>query len=321
MISEPPRGIPKSPNPVECFVSVIVPFFNSIDSLGRCLRAIEEQTLERQQLEIIAVDDGSTESLNRIVQEFPETCFLRQEKRGPYSARNRGLDVAKGDVVAFTDADCVPDRRWLACGLDALIAGEEKGVEFVGGRVEFFFRDAQSPRAVELYDSMTFMQQERLASERGFVVTANLLAWRRVFTEVGPFDGTLRSGGDGEWGTRATARGYGLSYAPDAIVRHPARYSLAEIVTKWKRVLDGFEDIHKTQGDAALYRPRSAGGLFRPPLRHFISKIRMAKQLKSPWMRFQVLLIHLYVHALRERRLRARRWPVRGDEREISAAP
>jgi O-antigen biosynthesis protein len=94
-------------------VSVIIPTYNRSDTLQKCLAAVQTQTYS--DYEIIVVDDGSTDgTANMIAAEFPNVHYLYQANRGPAAARNQGIAAATGDIIAFTDDDCLPPSDWLA---------------------------------------------------------------------------------------------------------------------------------------------------------------------------------------------------------------
>src|SRR4051794_21426577 len=92
--------------------SVIVPAYNAEATLGACLRALLDQTLAPAAYEVIVVDDGSTDTTARVAARFP-VSVLRQAHAGPAAARNQGARAARGEILAFTDADCEPVPAWL----------------------------------------------------------------------------------------------------------------------------------------------------------------------------------------------------------------
>ena len=94
-------------------VSVVVPAYNAERTLGDCLRALRAQSFAAADLEIIVVDDGSRDGTASLAQRNG-VRVIRRENGGPAAARNTGWRAARGDWVAFTDADCVPSRTWLA---------------------------------------------------------------------------------------------------------------------------------------------------------------------------------------------------------------
>lgn len=240
------------PQPTECHprVSVIVPVYDDPDRLCRCLRALEAQTYPRSRYEIIVVDNGSSGGPPRLAAEFPRVRLLQEGTPGSYAARNRGLAIATGDVIAFTDADCVPDSTWLEKGVGHLQQVDNCGL--VGGRIRFQFHAPARPTLYELYDSIFDFDQERFIERGRFACTANLLTYAAVFRRVGPFDGLMKSVGDRDWGNRVAAGGYALIFAPDALVSHPARATLRELCQKRLRVAGGHHDRARKKALAHL---------------------------------------------------------------------
>jgi glycosyltransferase involved in cell wall biosynthesis len=204
------------------FTSVIVPVYNDRRRIGVCLAALLDQTYPRDRYEVIVVDDGSTDGTREVVAALPVTLLVEARVRGSYAARNRALRAAQGEVIAFTDADCIPARQWIAAGVDAL---EAHAADLAGGAVHMV--TSSNPSGAEIYDSITNMRQDRAIGERQVAKTANLFVRARLFETLGPFADSLPSGGDVDWTRRATRRGYRLIYAPEAKVTHPTRRLLA----------------------------------------------------------------------------------------------
>jgi glycosyltransferase involved in cell wall biosynthesis len=101
----------------EILVSVIIPTYNRAGMIGRAIDSVLRQTFERY--EIIVIDDGSMDDTQRVVEQgYPQVQFIRKENGGASSARNRGLVVAKGELVAFLDADDV----WFEDKLEKQVA-------------------------------------------------------------------------------------------------------------------------------------------------------------------------------------------------------
>jgi len=92
--------------------SVIIPAYNAEGTIGKCLNALEKQNIHKEDYEVIVVDDGSTDRTPEIIKPFP-VKYLHQQNKGPASARNRGAREAKGEIILFTDADCVPQESWI----------------------------------------------------------------------------------------------------------------------------------------------------------------------------------------------------------------
>ena len=90
---------------------------------------------------------------------IPENCSILSESRpGSYAARNKALSIAKGNIIAFTDSDCIPDKDWLKNGVDAL---KSNNVSRIGGAVEVFA--GESPNIAEVYDLIFAFPQQVLA--------------------------------------------------------------------------------------------------------------------------------------------------------------
>ena len=219
-------------------VAVVVPVHDDAVRLARCLDALAAQTLPPGAVEVVVADDASPVSPADVVRRHPGVRLVRlPERAGSYAARNTAVALTSAPVLAFTDADCVPDPEWLDRGLAALA-----GCDVVAGAVEVFARGPR-PGAVELFDAVTAFPQEHFVRRWGFGATANLLVRRATWTTVGPFDARLRSGGDADWGQRASAQGFRVAYDPRVRVRHPARASLAELFEKCTRTARGVERL------------------------------------------------------------------------------
>lgn len=221
------------------FVSVIIPVFNDEVRLMRCLAALEQQTYPADRYEVIVVDNGSARDVAGVVGGFAHARPLRELQPGSYAARNTGLAHARGEIIAFTDSDCVPQSDWLANGVARLLRAGQPIV--VAGHIAVFCQTPGHPTPTELYERITAFPQQKYVEKYRYGATANVLTWRAVLEAVGPFNSQLKSGGDREWGQRAAAAGYPLVYAADAVVQHPARASFAELRHKLVRVTIGLE--------------------------------------------------------------------------------
>jgi GT2 family glycosyltransferase len=216
-------------------VSVIVPFFGTdTEMLDRCVSALLAQDYPRDRLEVLIVDNNTRATLGERYQS--STVFLsviHEPQPGAYSARNRGISIARGEVYAFTDSDCVPARDWVRTGIMYLDSTPNCG--FVAGRIVLTVRDTDRPGLFELYDLCINFRQEEYVHRFHFGATANLIAYADVFEKVGRFDPRFFSGGDCEWGQRVWETGYRQVFAPDAVVYHPARSTLKKVCEKaWR---------------------------------------------------------------------------------------
>lgn len=212
-------------------ISVVIPHLNQPAMLGRCLASLKAG--QRQPDEIIVVDNGSRELPAGICDSVPGVRLIQETTPGPGPARNRGIAASHGNVLAFIDADCIADPRWLAA---AEVALQEPDADILGGDVRIAASDASRLSTIEAYESIYAYRMDRYIAREGFTGTGNLVVRRPVFERVGPFAG-LSVAEDRDWGQRATAMGYRIRFVPAMRVYHPARESMGELEQKWDRHL------------------------------------------------------------------------------------
>jgi len=217
--------------------SIIVPAYNESTTIADTIESL--LALTGPDHEILIVDNGSTDDTRDVVREYAEshrhlTLLVEDEVQGSYAARNRGIDRATGEVLAFLDADETVDEDWLTVALGAV---EDRGVDYLGCRVDL---TPDEDTLVARYNAHTGFPVATYLERERYAPTCALLVRRAVFEDVGRFDGRLISGGDVEFGQRVHAAGYDQGYAADAVVRHPARSSLEPLVKKNVRVGRGF---------------------------------------------------------------------------------
>lgn len=235
------------------FVSVIIPVFNDELRLITCLEALASQTYDSDQYEVVVVDNVSQPPISdALIQRFSAFNFIREDRSGSYAARNTGIRASKGNIIAFTDSDCIPDSHWIENGVRALSSSKQCGL--VGGEIHTFYQSESSPTIVELYEKHSAFPQKKYIEKNKFSVTANLFTYRIILEEVGYFDEDLRSGGDQEWGKRVYSAGYSLIYAEDVIIRHPARASIQELKQKVVRQTSGLLDIDQIKKGSNQFR-------------------------------------------------------------------
>lgn len=223
------------------FVSVVVPVLNDSVHLKKCLQALERQAYPKEFYEIIVVDNGSQEDIESVTSIFEHVILTHEEYPTLHAARNKGIFIAKGEVFAFTDADCLPDKDWLKKGIEKLLSTPHCGL--VGGRVDIFFKDPKRPTGAELFEKITAFKQKEYIEKMHFAAPANAFTLKSVIKEVGYFRKTLKSGADVEWGNRTYWKKYKLVYADEACVLHPARRTIKEVCKKHARVVGGLYDI------------------------------------------------------------------------------
>ncbi|NKI92515.1 glycosyltransferase family A protein [Rhizobacter sp. SG703] len=206
--------------PMRPRLSVVIPTFRRVPLLTRCLRAVLDQDIDDGSFEVIVVDDGHDEATRACVAALaaqrPRRAplhYIRPPRgRGPAVARNAGWRAARGEIVAFTDDDTVPERDWLAQGERAM-RGEPVPAAVAGAvRVPM-------PRRVTDHARMT----EGLA--RAEFVTANAFVRRSALQKVGGFDERFARAWreDSDLQFRLMDEAGPVLRCPQAVVTHPVR--------------------------------------------------------------------------------------------------
>ena len=275
------------------FVSIIIPVYNDNDFLKVCLTALTKQTYSKDCYEIIVVDNNSEEDVRQITNQFERVTLAHESTAGSYIARNTGLNLAKGNIIAFTDADCIPQPDWLEKGVATLT--QRPNVGLVAGRIELFYRDPQQPKSFELYDSLTMgFPQEDFVKDSHFWATANLFTFRAVLDNVGGFDENLKSAGDRQWGKRVYDSGYEQVYNDDVCIRHPARYSWADVKKRAIRITGGRYDLAKRSWSSRWDAIKDLVAYLKPPFRSFF-RIWTDERLQGPQQKLQFTIVMLRI--------------------------
>jgi glycosyltransferase involved in cell wall biosynthesis len=221
-------------------ISVIIPHLNQPDALESCLRTLDTQTLSRHSFEVIVVDNGSATPPTDVVARHPGVSLLHESEPGPGPARNAGVTIARGEMLAFIDADCRAHPDWLHTIGQWSRSSPPDTV--LGGDVRIWTAENESLNAVAAYETV-FAYRFKLYIERhGYSGTGNMAVLRRDFDRVGPFAG-IDVAEDMEWGQRALRAGLRFRYIPDMIVFHPARSSLRELYAKWDRQIAHYRNM------------------------------------------------------------------------------
>jgi len=238
-------------------VSVIVPVYNDPTGLRTCLECLESQIYPKEKLNIIVVDNKSTDHTPDVAKEFDVELLHENNIQGSYAARNKGIKHSNNEIIAMTDSDCKPIDKWIAHGVHKLL---NQPADLIGGAVKFEF--SKSPSNSEILDSISNMQNKENIETRNVAKTANLFSNREVFKEVGLFPHELISGGDVSWTRRATESGFKLSYSSNAIVFHPTR-SFLPLVKKQFRVGRGISQSSQSKSILRLLLPPNPIRIFK----------------------------------------------------------
>lgn len=217
------------------------------EQLRNLLFSLNETTYPLHLLEVIVVDNGSSETPKLPSCRF-DVKLLSEFKPGSYAARNTALRVARSKVLAFTDADCLPSPAWLPAGVNCLL----KGADRVAGDIKFFHQRDISQGTRLYQEAFSFDVEEDLRSKK-HVATANMFVWRTCLEVIGDFDETAFSGGDKEWSIRFAKSEFQTIFCPEATVFHRSR-SLCQLTAHRKRLAGVVRSRSFQRNQASIFR-------------------------------------------------------------------
>jgi GT2 family glycosyltransferase len=199
--------------------SVVIPVLNGETTLGDLLIALKNQAGVPGRLEIIVVDNGSTDRTAEIARSH-DAVLLHQPMRGPSAARNLGLSRAQGDVVLCTDSDTVPTRRWAASLLAAFAYPK---VILATGPIYGWQPATAAERYASAHKGYT---RERCAEHPlyPFAHGMNVAVRRKAALEIGGWDEMMCSGEDVDFGIRLRKRfKMPICFIDQAVIFHKHR--------------------------------------------------------------------------------------------------
>ncbi|MCZ7568470.1 MAG: glycosyltransferase [Ardenticatenaceae bacterium] len=195
-------------------ISVVIPAYNAARTLPACLDALNDQTVPRDQYEVIVVNDGSTDATGQLARERG-AIVIDQPNQGSSAAKNTGVRAARGDLVLFVDADCVPVRDWVAhltCAMfDPTVAAARGSL------------DTRQWSGVALFTQVEREEKDALQArlrEIAFVPSVTAAFRRDALLAVGLFNTSLPTDEDAELSFRMIEHGYRMIYVPAARVYH-----------------------------------------------------------------------------------------------------
>lgn len=228
-ISKPENSSPK--------VTVIIPCYAMWRELDGCLQAIAKNDYPKEAVEVVVVNNEGGE---RFIGWWGDLNVVQimEAKPGAYAARNAGLRVARGDIIAFTDADCVPTPKWLSSGVAAILSGNHR----VGGPI-FLFSSRQTANLAERHQFLYAFRTQNDFDVREHFATANVFVSKSALTTVGSFNESAFSGADLEWSWRFSNLDLKSEYNSEVSVWHPARSTLPQLFAHRKRLAGGVRNF------------------------------------------------------------------------------
>lgn len=227
-------------------VTIVIAVDNGATTIAACVSSLLAVRYPRERLEVVVVDNGSTDgTLERLRAFGDDIRVLHEPTRGASAARNCGIRGARGELIAFTDADCVVEPGWLAA-LVAPLGDSLVGV--VGGPI----LSRAGGNRIEQFGEVIHDQHRAIENEHPpYVASGNWASRRDVLVGVGLFDDGLRRAQDVDLAWRILQSGHRLVYAPDAIVRHRNEQTVWGLVKEG--YVHGLHGVRMSRKHAALW--------------------------------------------------------------------
>lgn len=195
-------------------ISVVIPAYNEEKLIARCLQSLKEQTYNKDNFEVIIVDNGSSDTTVKVAKSFGVKVYTYKDHRNPSAARGFGITKVKSKIIAFTDADSVVTSGWLKT-IDKLLYNQE--LVCIGGRVLPDKKTSWIKAVFSLYDVFFGLSN---AIGKPIMGGYNMAMQKDSYEQVGGLDGNLRSGDDFDLVARLREK-YGykkVRYIPDLVV-------------------------------------------------------------------------------------------------------
>src|SRR5450759_242656 len=199
--------------------SIIIPAYNATATLPACFQAVQHQSIDRSRYEIIVVDDGSNDHAavlaKKILEDNSLSKIISVPHGGQAAARNAGAQIARGDLILFTDADCAPLPDWIE-----QLASAFEDQQVVGAKGTYCTR--QTALVARFVQQEYQDKYDRMARQAtiDFIDTYSAAYRREVFLAHGGFNPSITIDEDQEFSFRLAAQGQRLIFVPQAIVAH-----------------------------------------------------------------------------------------------------
>lgn len=203
-------------------VTVIIPVYNAERFLESALNSVFSQTYSSK-LQVVVVDDGSTDNSSTIAKNFPDVHYLHQSNKGVSASRNTGLEIAKGDFIAFLDADDIWKPEKIKVQVSFMMENPELGIS--GTYAENFLESGTDTPKWFNKDTDWMMVKD-------YMIPSTMMVEKSVFNKIGEFDVNLRSGEDTDWLWRAKESGIKSDIIENVLVRR--RFHGANLSWKYK---------------------------------------------------------------------------------------
>lgn len=212
--------------------TVIIPTYNRIEKLAQCLLALSEQDYPNHLLDVIVVDDGGSTDLENTIEKNRAALtvtLLKQNNSGPAAARNLGAAQAKGDILAFTDDDCLPARDWLTILATRFL---DTSISVVGGRTINGLQHNIFAAVSQLIVHMVYRYYNQDVESACFFASNNLAIRKADFDKIAGFNVRFKTSEDRELCDRCLFLGMRLVYEHQAVINHTSDLNFTRFVSQ-----------------------------------------------------------------------------------------
>jgi len=295
-------------------VTVVVPARDRHSETRACVESLIALDYPPDLLEVIVVDDASPSPLSEVLSDLPVCVVRREQNEGQSAARNLASSMARGEILAFTDNDCVVGKGWLRALVTSLC---EPGTDVAGGKVlspppegsVAAFEAVRSP--LDMGITASSVGPEEIVA---YLPSCNLAADRETLRRLGGFDEKMVLGEDADLVWRAVAAGYGVRYEPAAEILHRHRTRLVALLRRRA-------DYGSSEADLQLRHPEARRVMMVPVMG--VTSLAALAMLPVAWqagLGLEALAALALCVELRVKVSRLRRTGLRLPARKILAA-
>lgn len=258
-------------------VSVVIPVKDRADELRRCLESVGRIDYPQELVQIIVVDDGSSDSSASVAASLGALVIPSGGNgRGPAAARNVGARTAGGEILAFIDSDCTASEGWLR---ELLPAFSDPATVAVGGLVDGMCMDSAVDRYEAVMSSLSLGGREQSGGsgdDTFYLPSCNLLVRRAPFIQAGGFNDLMHVGEDVDLTWRLRDSGWTIAYLPVGRVFHEHRSSLRSFMSRRF-------DYGTSEGMLQRLHPRRHKKMVVPPLLALILALCASAPFAGRW--------------------------------------
>lgn len=241
------------------FVSVIIPAYNAEKYIKRCLECITNQNYPKDKIEVIVVDNNSTDNTADIIKSF-NVRYVFNEKKGPSPSRNKGISIATGEYLIFTDSDCLADSDFVLNHVNTHLNFKRSNpkVKMVGGGIGGHNKNFWAV-CDDFCSWSAYNPALKKHANNSYFPSANISVPKSLVDEIGVFNEDLKTGEDVDFSLRVTYGGYQLYFEPKAKVSHINRDTFREFMghgKSWARPVTepGGENNQQWKGNGGLLK-------------------------------------------------------------------